>query len=98
MVRPRAAILLIGNELVRGDVADANGPLAARELRRAGVEVGSFHTAGDRVGEVEAIIRRSGENDHLVIVVGGLGPTDDDLTRIAAARAFGRELVRSPEA
>lgn len=98
MVRPRAVILLVGNELVRGDVADVNGPEAARYFGRAGIKVASMHTAGDRVEDIALLLRQEGERAEIVLVAGGLGPTEDDLTRVAAARAFRRELRHSPEA
>ncbi|MDD5225053.1 MAG: CinA family nicotinamide mononucleotide deamidase-related protein [bacterium] len=98
MTRPKAFILLIGNELVRGSVADINGSLAARELRRIGFQIAGFEIVGDDDQAIERALRASGERAEVVIVGGGLGPTDDDRTRGAAARFFGRELVFNAEA
>jgi len=98
MTRPKAFILLIGNELVRGSVADINGSLAARELRRIGFQIAGFEIVGDDDQAIERALRTSGERAEVVIVGGGLGPTDDDRTRGAAARCFGRDLVFNPEA
>jgi nicotinamide-nucleotide amidase len=98
MNRPKAIILLIGNELVRGSVADINGSLAARELRRIGFQVAGFEIVGDDDQAIERALRAGGERAEVVIVGGGLGPTDDDRTRGAAARCFGRELVFNPKA
>ena len=98
MKRPKVFILLIGNELVRGSVADTNGSLAARELGRIGLEVVGFEIVGDDGQAIERALRASGEKAEVVIVGGGLGPTDDDMTRGAAARTFGQDLVFNPEA
>jgi nicotinamide-nucleotide amidase len=98
MTRPKVIILLIGNELVRGSVADVNGSLAARELGRIGFKVVGFEIIGDDDQAIERALRAGAEKAEVVIVGGGLGPTDDDRTRGAAARAFGRELVFNPEA
>ena len=98
MTRPKAFILLIGNELVRGSVADTNGSLAARELGRIGFKIVGFEIVGDDRQAIERALRASGEKAEVVIVGGGLGPTDDDMTRGAAARTFGQDLVFNPEA
>ncbi|MCX5859463.1 MAG: CinA family nicotinamide mononucleotide deamidase-related protein [Proteobacteria bacterium] len=98
MNRPKVFILLIGNELTRGSVADINGSLAARELRRIGFQVAGFEIVGDDDQAIERALRASGERAEVVIVGGGLGPTDDDRTRGAAARYFGRDLVFNSEA
>lgn len=98
MNRPKAFILLIGNELTRGSVADTNGSLAARELGRIGFQVVGFEIVGDDGQAIERALRASGEKAEVVIVGGGLGPTDDDMTRGAAARFFGRDLVFNPPA
>ncbi|HYX89819.1 MAG TPA: competence/damage-inducible protein A [Gaiellaceae bacterium] len=92
MTRPRAAVVVTGSELVRGDRTDRNGPFVAQELLRRGVEPARIAIVGDDPAELEAAVREALETD-LCVVSGGLGPTHDDRTVEMVARATGRELV-----
>jgi nicotinamide-nucleotide amidase len=96
LTRPRAAVLVTGSELVRGELADRNGPFLARELIGLGFEVARIVIVGDRAEELEAALRE-GLRAPLCAVSGGLGPTHDDRTIEVVARVTGRELVVSPE-
>jgi nicotinamide-nucleotide amidase len=91
-VRPRAAIVVTGSELVRGERTDRNGPFLAAELLRLGVEPARIEIVGDDPEELEAVLRK-GLSADLCLVSGGLGPTHDDRTVELAARAAGRPLV-----
>jgi molybdenum cofactor synthesis domain-containing protein len=94
---PRTAgILLIGNEILSGKIADANAVYLCRELRGLGVEVRRLTVIPD---EVEVIAREaaafSREFD-LVFTSGGVGPTHDDVTIEGVAQAMGVPVVRHP--
>jgi nicotinamide-nucleotide amidase len=92
--RPRAAIVLVGTELVTGLQSDTNGEEVARALMAAGVRPSVREVLPD---DLEVVAERLAELTaafELVIVTGGLGPTHDDVTRDAAARALGRPLER----
>jgi competence/damage-inducible protein CinA-like protein len=89
--RPRAAIVVTGSELVRGDREDKNGSFLASEALRLGLEPGRITIVGDRPDDLERALREGFEAD-LCLVSGGLGPTHDDRTVEMVARAAGREL------
>jgi nicotinamide-nucleotide amidase len=90
--RPRAAIVVTGSELVRGDRQDLNGPFLARSLLSLGVEPVQIRIVGDAPEELEAALRSGLEHD-LCVVSGGLGPTHDDRTVELLARASGLPLL-----
>jgi nicotinamide-nucleotide amidase len=91
-LRPRAAIVVTGSELVRGERTDRNGPFLATELLLLGVEPARVTIVGDDPGELEAALADALDAD-LCIVSGGLGPTHDDLTVELVAKVAGRELI-----
>jgi nicotinamide-nucleotide amidase len=91
-----AEVVVTGTELLSGAVADVNGPFLARELTALGVECSAITVAGDHAGAVADRLREALGRARLVVVSGGLGPTGDDLTREALARAAGRPLVDVP--
>jgi nicotinamide-nucleotide amidase len=94
-VRPRAAVLVTGSELVRGGRLDENGPFLARELSSRGIEPERISVIGDRPEQLEAGLREALSYD-LVVTSGGLGPTHDDRTIELLARAAGRDLFVDP--
>ena len=96
MSRPRAAIVVTGSEIVRGQRTDRNGPFLAREFLERGLEPGRITVVGDREEELEGVLREALEAD-LCVVSGGLGPTHDDRTIELIARAAGRPLAVVPE-
>ncbi|WP_037958620.1 isocitrate/isopropylmalate family dehydrogenase [Streptomyces violens] len=95
---PTAAVVTIGDELLRGDLEDSNAGNASRMLGERGIPVRVRHTIGDDEATIADAIRPSLGRDDVVVVMGGLGPTSDDVTRSAVARALGRPLVHREEA
>jgi molybdenum cofactor synthesis domain-containing protein len=94
---PRAAILLIGNEILSGKIDDENARYLLRELRELGVTVGRIEVVPDVESDIAETVRAlSARFDH-VFTSGGVGPTHDDVTLPAVAAAFGMELVRHPD-
>lgn len=91
-----AAILIIGNEVLSGKVADQNGPYLTRELRALGVDVRRISIIPDEVPTIAEEVRRLAGAHDLVFTTGGVGPTHDDVTMAAVAEAFARPLVRHP--
>ncbi len=91
MSRPRAAIVVTGSELVRGDREDKNGPFLASEALRLGLEPERITIVGDRAEDLERALGEGFAAD-LCLVSGGLGPTHDDRTVEMVARAAGRGL------
>jgi nicotinamide-nucleotide amidase len=94
--RPRAAIVVTGSELVRGDREDRNGPFLAAEAVRLGLDPARIAIVGDRVEDLERAFREGFDSD-LCLVSGGLGPTHDDRTVELVARVAGRPLVLDEE-
>jgi nicotinamide-nucleotide amidase len=90
--RPRAAIVVTGSELVRGDRNDLNGPFFAREALRLGLEPASITIVGDGEQELRAQLARAVAEADVVLVSGGLGPTHDDRTVALVAEVAGRQL------
>src|ERR671914_1506364 len=90
-LRPRAAVVVTGSELVRGERTDQNGPFLAREALSLGLEPARISIVGDRPDELEAALRE-GLSADLCLVSGGLGPTHDDRTVETVARVLGRAL------
>jgi len=91
-----AAVVIVGSEVLSAKVQDENGPFLARRLHELGVELAAIHVVPDRTDAVvEALVsarRRAG----WVFTCGGVGPTHDDLTLPAVARALGVPLLRHP--
>ena len=92
MSRPRAAIVVTGSELVRGEREDRNGPFLAAEAVRLGLEPTRIAIVGDRPRDLELAFTAGFEAD-LCLISGGLGPTHDDRTVELVARVAGRPLV-----
>jgi nicotinamide-nucleotide amidase len=90
--RPRAAIVVTGSELVRGERQDRNGPFLAAEVVRLGLEPERIAIVGDGEKDLERAFAQAFEAD-LCLVSGGLGPTHDDRTVELVARTAGRPLV-----
>ena len=92
----RAETLSIGTELLLGQIVDTNSAYLAGRLASLGVDLLHLSTVGDNLGRAtEAVARAIGRSD-LVICTGGLGPTEDDLTREAIAAALGETPAVDP--
>lgn len=89
-----AAILSIGTELTRGELINTNAAWLGEELTKLGFEVAEHATVDDDLDRIVTLIRRFSEQHRVVIATGGLGPTSDDLTTEAAAKAVGVALRR----
>jgi len=89
---PTCEIITIGSELLLGQIEDTNTAYLARELAREGVVIRFRTAAGDRMDEIEQVIRSAIDRCDMVITTGGLGPTLDDLTREAVSHSAGVEL------
>ena len=94
----RAALVAIGDELLAGAHPDLNSPALAAGLSQVGWPVARAAVMGDDEVAIACTMADLCSEHGLVVASGGLGPTLDDVTRHAAARAAGRELVTSPEA
>lgn len=88
----RAEVITIGTELLLGEIDDTNATHIARALSEAGVDLFYRTTVGDNEARIAEAIDNALARVDVVITTGGLGPTIDDVTREAVARATNREL------
>jgi competence/damage-inducible protein CinA-like protein len=89
---PSAEIITIGTEILLGEIVDTNTRYIARTLRGMGVDLYRTITIGDNVERIAEAISHSMQRAEIVITTGGLGPTVDDPTREAVAKAAGVDL------
>ena len=88
-----AEIIAIGSELLAPDRADTNSLWLTEKLNRLGIEVKLKTIVGDDDARLEEAIKDAVRRSKVVITTGGLGPTEDDITRKITARALGRRLL-----
>lgn len=91
-----AGIVLIGNEILSGKIADANAAYLCRELRALGVDVRRIAVIPDEVDTIAAEIAAFSRDFDVVFTSGGVGPTHDDVTIEGVARAMNVPVVRHP--
>jgi molybdenum cofactor synthesis domain-containing protein len=91
-----AGIILIGNEILSGKVADANAAYLCRELRALGVETRRISVIPDEVELIADEVARFSRDYDIVFTSGGVGPTHDDVTIQGVARAMAVKVVRHP--
>jgi molybdenum cofactor synthesis domain-containing protein len=91
-----AGIILIGNELLSGKVADANAVYLCRELRALGVDVRRIVVIPDEVDRIAVEVAEFSRSFDVVFTSGGVGPTHDDVTIEGVARAFDVPVIRDP--
>jgi nicotinamide-nucleotide amidase len=89
----QAEIVTIGTELLLGEIVDTNAAYIAQQLATIGLNLYYKTTVGDNEGRITSVLQQALTRADVVITSGGLGPTVDDVTRQAVARAAGRELV-----
>ena len=93
----RAELVAVGTELLIGQIANTNARWISERLAELGIDVLHHQVVGDNADRIVASIRLAASRSDVVIVTGGLGPTQDDVTRPALAEAAGATLVRHPE-
>src|ERR1022692_2757306 len=92
-----AEIIAIGSELLTPQRVDTNSLFLTDQLKGLGVEVVTKSVIGDDLNRLADAVRRAVSRSEIVILCGGLGPTEDDLTRDAVAAALDRKLTYHPE-
>src|SRR5207244_11346302 len=88
-----AEIIAIGAELLAPDRTDTNSLWLTEKLNRIGIDVKLKTIVGDDDSRLEELIKDAVKRSRVVITTGGLGPTEDDITRKVVARALGRRLA-----
>jgi nicotinamide-nucleotide amidase len=89
----KAEIFSIGTEMLLGEIVDTNSRYVASRLPALGVDVYYQHTVGDNLDRILETFQHAAERSDLLITTGGLGPTEDDLTREAISALFGEEMA-----
>ena len=92
----RCEIVAVGTELLLGQIVDTNSSWMGEQLALAGIEHQRQTKVGDNLPRIVGCIREALDRADAVIVCGGLGPTQDDITREAIAEVMGMPLVRHP--
>lgn len=88
----KASIISIGNELLSGKTVDTNAAYIEEQLRTVGIPVVSVYSVGDEEPAIQRKLALAAQEADILILTGGLGPTDDDLTRQAIAGFLGVDL------
>lgn len=87
-----AEIICVGTELLLGDIVNTNAQFLSRELAELGISVLHQHVIGDNPDRLRELVRQASARSDLLVFSGGLGPTEDDLTKETVAQAFGDTL------
>ena len=93
-----AALIIVGNEILSGRTSDANLPYAAAKLNGIGIRLLEVRVVRDDTDAIVEAVNACRTKYDYVFTTGGIGPTHDDITAAAVARAFGLPLVRNPQA
>ncbi|MEO7054721.1 MAG: molybdopterin-binding protein [Rhizomicrobium sp.] len=93
-----AAMLVIGDEILSGRTQDSNSNYVARQLTALGIDLKEVRVVGDAEDEIVAALNALRVRYDFVFTSGGIGPTHDDITADAVARAFGVGIGYHPEA
>ncbi|HYU82006.1 MAG TPA: CinA family nicotinamide mononucleotide deamidase-related protein [Candidatus Polarisedimenticolia bacterium] len=92
----KAELLSIGTELLLGEIVDTNANYLAGRLALLGIDCLQMQTVGDNLGRAKQAFERALSRSDLIVATGGLGPTEDDLTREAIAAALGETPAVDP--
>ncbi len=93
----KAEIIAIGTEILFGQIVDTNSAWIATHLPALGIDLYHISTVGDNQGRLAETLGRAWDRSDLVITTGGLGPTEDDLTREAIAEMLGETMTLQPD-
>lgn len=93
----RVELLAVGTELLFGDIVNGNAAWLGRRLADSGIDVTTSVVVGDNIGRIASAVTTALDRADAVVITGGLGPTQDDLTREALAEAAGVPLVRDAD-
>ena len=93
----RAEIISIGTEILMGEILDTNAQYVAQRLPAMGIDLFYMHQIGDNRSRLVELITQARQRSDIVLCTGGLGPTEDDITRDAIAESIGEEPYVVPE-
>lgn len=93
----RAEIISIGTEIMLGEITDTNASFIAGRLPQYGIDLLYVSQVGDNPGRMKEVLGRAWDRSDLIFTTGGLGPTEDDITREMIAEMLGEPMTRDPE-
>src|SRR6056297_978868 len=91
------SIINVGNEVLDGDVLNSNAQFLSKELYQMGHEIKFHSVCQDRFEDILSVLRFFTKTSDLIILTGGLGPTEDDMTKEVLADFLNKKLVRNEE-
>ncbi|MEG2083124.1 MAG: competence/damage-inducible protein A, partial [Oscillospiraceae bacterium] len=94
----KAEIISVGDELLAGTTVNTNTAFLAREMSMLGYDVHRQCVIGDKARDIIEAVKAAVRRSHVIVFTGGLGPTEDDLTKETVAKALGMKLVKNDEA
>ena len=86
-------LLCVGTELLLGNIVNTNAAFLAEEIAKLGLSSYYQSVVGDNAGRLEESIKLALSRSDIVILCGGLGPTEDDLTKEIASKVAGKQLL-----
>lgn len=92
----KAEVISVGTELLLGEITDTNASFLASQLPVLGIDLYWISQVGDNQARLVEVLRRAWQRSDLVLITGGLGPTEDDLTREAVAEMLAEKLSIEP--
>lgn len=95
--RVKAEIIAIGTEILLGEIIDTNSAHIAQSLPELGIDLYYKSVVGDNMGRIVETLQRAWDRSDLIVITGGLGPTEDDMTRESIARLLGEQPAVVPE-
>lgn len=93
----KAVVMSVGDELLGGFLTDTNATYLAQDMSAAGIDLVGVMQIGDDRDQIARIIQRATDDAELVVITGGVGPTEDDLTREAIAHFVEEEVYVDPD-
>ena len=93
----KAEIISIGTELLLGEIVDTNTPYLANQLSVLGIDLYFTSAVGDNMARLQGVLKQAWGRADIIITTGGLGPTQDDLTRDAIAALLGEKMEVDPK-
>ncbi|MCA0983256.1 competence/damage-inducible protein A [Halobacillus yeomjeoni] len=92
-----AEIIAVGTELLLGQIANTNAQWISQQLAKIGMPVYHHHVVGDNMDRVQDAFQTAERRSEVIIITGGLGPTEDDMTRDAAGMILQQKLIEDPK-
>ena len=94
----KAEIIAVGTEILTGQIVNTNAQFLSEKFAQIGIDVFYQTAVGDNESRLLSVLEIAKSRSDLVVLCGGLGPTEDDLTKETLAKFLGRELVVDPSA